>query len=404
MNKKRIGFTLAEVLIALVIMGFIATIGFQVMQIQKTSYTSLAYYAYRDIKTVASEIMLSEMQGKVPDNQQMTYFYSRQDGGISSGMHERLFKSDNGVPDNNDPGLAANAAPANSFCNYMAEMMNTQGANNCNRGGANLPNFTYFQAMENSTDKSLDIPDTPHFTTTNGMKYYVGRWQSLDDDYGEYNSADDVIENNSTAYGYRIIAVDLNGDGLPNITNQNNSGLPVDIITFAIVDNGEVLPLGVAANNMSIGSKNYRYLSSKLYGLIYRDVLKEDSGYGKKVPEFCRNTGRPGVWKCNYSKEALSNANAGGSGLFTFRQAYCNTLQFPAEEIVLSGYCDGKQGTGTQAGLFIENRNTRCPCGNTQDEDGDDIEPTCPEPAAGTILYDICKQEVIKPMFRFNFK
>ena len=390
MNKKRIGFTLAEVLIALVIMGFIATIGFQVMQIQKTAYTSLAYYAFKDLKSVTSEIMLTEMQGKVPEKQQMTSFFSRSDGGEDSGLHERLFK--------NDTNLSENDAPANSFCLYMAEMMNTQGTIDCSKTN----NFTYYQAMDKTKGLNITTTTTPNFTTTNGMRYYIGKWQKLDDDYEEYNDADDVKKNNSTAYGYRIIAVDLNGAALPNTTKQTGNSLPVDIISFAIVDNGEVLPLGVAANNTSVGNKNYRYLSSKVYGFLYRDV---GDSYEKNLPYFCKNTGKENVTRCNYSKEIIGNkyqatdkdgnSTEKNRAIFTFRQAYCNTLQFPAEEIILPNYC-----TTT----IIENRSTRCPCGNTQDEDGNDIEPTCPEPAAGTILYDICKQEVIKPMFRFNFK
>ena len=100
MNKKRIGFTLVEIIIALVIMGFIATIGFQVMQIQKTSYTSLAYYAYKNIKNVASEIMLTEMQGKVAEGEQMTTYDSRKEGTEDSGIYERKFKNDKYLEEN----------------------------------------------------------------------------------------------------------------------------------------------------------------------------------------------------------------------------------------------------------------------------------------------------------------
>lgn len=402
MNKKRIGFTLAEVLITLVIMGFIATIGFQVMQIQKTAYTSLAYYAYKDLKSIASEIMLTEMQGKVPANKQMTYFASRKDGKEETGLHERLFKDDSRAPEDEAP----------SFCQYMADMMNTQGKVDCSTVITDH-NYTYYQAMttrsasqEASSASETRQPLTigkSNFTTTNGMKYYIGKHQTLDDDYGKHNIKEDVQTGHKTTYGYRIIAVDLNGKSKPNITHQNDGHLPVDIVTFAIVDNGEVLPLGAAANNVTVNNKGYRYLSSKLYGFIYRDV----PGYSKNVPLFCTNTGidssgNPRASRCNYSKEIIRNNNVlfdenTRSTLFTFRQAYCNTLQFPGEEIILNGYCDGENGTPK----LIDNRSTRCPCGDT---DGGDPSIKCPVNTTEETKFDICKQEVIKPMFRFNFK
>ena len=43
--------------------------------------------------------------------------------------------------------------------------------------------------------------------------------------------------------------MDLNGKGGPNKT-YDGSGVPSDIVSFLVLDNGDVYPLGLAADNL----------------------------------------------------------------------------------------------------------------------------------------------------------
>ena len=343
MNSKRTGFTLSEVLIALVIMGFITSVAIPVIQTQKTAYTSLAYYAHENLKNITSEIINAETQGNVSEDKAMT----KVTGGPSD-FEERLIKNDYELSDN-----------GTSLCDYMNDIMNTQGSFNCNTG---KNQFTYRDALE----YRLKVPSTPNITTTNGQKYYIGFSQP-----GEINDVllPDGTTESVQGYGYRIVLVDLNGEALPNsIEKKKDSSLPPDIIAFAILDSGEVLPVGTAANNTSVKGKHYDYLTSKIHGYTYTASKAALKG---SIPEFCTNT-KSGTPRCSYSKQAVKNNTSSGIK-FTYRQAYCS-VNHAGSEVKLKDYCNG----------IVAN-------------------PLCPPSGDGN-AYDTCKQEVIKPMFRFNFR
>lgn len=352
-NKKRTGFTLAEILMALVIMGFIAGAAVPVIQAQKSAYTSLAYYAYENLKSVTGDIMLSEQQGNIIDTEAMTKIVTG-----PSGFEERILKTDVELAANN-----ATFLERKSFCEYMVSLMNTQGQPQCNTG---INQFTYEQART----YTLPIPTQANIVTTNGQKYYIGAWQQQPNEWVEV----DGNWEEQTNYGYRIILVDLNGEGKPNIIKKDGGSLPPDIISFAVLDTGEVLPIGTAANDTTIGKKHYRYLTSKVNGFTYS--RSKNSHNPNLIPEFCTNTGGFGT-RCSYSKEGVMNTKSDGTnnGInFTFRQAFCN-VNHAGSEIKLKNYCDD----------IIPN-------------------PKCPPSSNPAEAYDVCKQEIIKPMFRFNFR
>ncbi|MDD3237766.1 MAG: hypothetical protein PHV37_06680 [Candidatus Gastranaerophilales bacterium] len=64
----------------------------------------------------------------------------------------------------------------------------------------------------------------PTFTLANGQRYYLSPIVETED------------------YYYRILAIDLNGAKAPNKPD-------IDIVSFVIFENGEILPLGDAAEN-----------------------------------------------------------------------------------------------------------------------------------------------------------
>ena len=232
--------------------------------------------------------------------------------------------------------------------------MNTQGPIDC----TNIHNFAATNINDNNF---LTNGEEPNFTTTNGQKYYIGQW----------NSGEAFATGNPPrigTYGYRVIAIDINGDGAPN-SSQAQGSLPPDIISFAILDSGEILPLGAAANNCRIengvcatntngAGKIYNYLTSRVNAFKFQGTLNQNN-----TPEFCEKTGT-----CNYEKVYLANPNTGKIG-FSFREAYCGARI--SEDNVLADYC---------------------PTGS--------LHSNCPPTSSA---YDLCKQEVIKPMFRFNF-
>lgn len=348
-NKKKAGFTLAEILMALVIMGFIAGAAIPVIQTQKSAYTSLAYYAYENLKSVTGDIMLSEQQGNIIDTEAMTKIVTG-----PSGFEERILKTDGELAENNDT-----FPERQSFCEYMVSLMNTQGLPQCT---TRENRFTYEQART----YTLPIPTQANIVTTNGQKYYIGAWQEQPNEWVEV----DGNWEKQTNYGYRIILVDLNGEGKPNIIKKDGKSLPPDIVSFAVLDTGEVLPVGTAANDTTIGRKHYSYLTSKINGFTYS--RSKNSHNENLIPEFCTNTGTANT-RCSYSKEGVLNQTRGGIK-FTFRQAYCS-VNHSDNELKLKDYCRD----------IIPN-------------------PKCPPTSDPANAYDVCKQEVIKPMFRFNFK
>ena len=358
MNKKRKGFTLPEILIAVVLAGFIATTATQVIQINKTAYVSLAYYTYDNLKGALGELIIPETQNLDIETEGFGRYTMLVTG--PTGFLERVIKNDLHKHENY---IDLNPEEIN-FCTSMSEIMNTQGVVDC----TTTNNFT----LQDAESNDIKVPATPNFTTTNGQRFYFGQDIS--------NATVDFDENVGriviSDYGYRIVAVDINGKSKPN-SSSTVASLPPDIISFAILDNGEVLPLGVAADNIRVGKKTHRYLSSIVNGYRFKNLSKVN------VPHFCIAK-QPKInekgeavpdYICDYAKEGVGNKNDDEKIAFSFRQAYCNALPTDSNftGLALSGYCNGVI------------KNTRCPSTNDSN------------------AYDHCKQEIIKPMFRFNF-
>ena len=121
---------------------------------------------------------------------------------------------------------------------------------------------------------------------------------------------------------YWVIAVDLNGsDGKPNrTTTSNTDSLPPDIVMFAVLKTGEVLPVGVAADTITIGDKRYRYLNTALRA---QRIDGEGSTQEQRGNVYFSDN------KYNNTRPVTMN----------FRNAYCSTADSPSS--ILTAYCNG---------------------------------------------------------------
>lgn len=157
-----------------------------------------------------------------------------------------------------------------TFCTSLASALNTVGGSSSCAVFYNATASSPFNGMV-----AANI-DSPSFTLSNGQRFYVS--------------------NRITGTpGYRIISVDLNGLSKPN-------AFDADVVPFAMIDNGEILPLGNPVNDT---------------GYLWLTVEKYAVSSGKSSQTFV--------------------SNASGKNALTFREGYClagNTSIFP-------GYCPG---------------------------------------------------------------
>lgn len=355
MKKTKLGFTLGEILICMMIIGIIMTLSASTLVTLKSSYTSLSYFTFKNMQTAVRELYAGQT-AKTTDSNSAIMMCTRSDG-----KSVYVLKPDDYEP-LTDEEIKANvqidipkcskmasdvAKGTNTVCNLMVKMLNTTGKINCN----NLYTAGFGDSDKDPSIQNLEA-NNPNFVTTNGQRYYLTK--------RTFNSSV------SSEYGYRLLAVDLNGKSKPNKTNTSKKN-PPDIITFMIMDNGELYPLGVAADNMKISSKKTtNYLSSKLKGYYYSD--KKDRTQG--IPSDCylkTNSGTKQV--CNYAVVNVQNDNK--LSIYTYREAYCKSLGLNKTS-TYEKYCYGITG------------NELCP------------------PSTNEKRFDMCQVETIKPLFRFN--
>lgn len=351
MRSNKLGFTLSEVLVSIVIIGVIMAISVNAIKVVKASYTSLAYFAFNNVKNMVGILNSGESHyGELKDinNKNLPSMITQCKN--SKDQIIQVLKSDNeskveGIP--NCSSRATEAAKENLFCKGLVAISNTSGKINCD----NLSSVE-MKGTE-PVISSIDY-DNPNFITTNGQRFYISEWMR------DLNVSND--------YGFRLIAVDLNGTSRPNRIEVNNTGTPPDIVTFMVLDNGEVLPLGVAADNINMPSgRVIMYLNSKVKGYYY---TYNENRTENVAPECTKKI--KGVTKqtCNYAIVPLKNAK--GTSFFSYRQAYC--LASGDREIIYENYCK-------------------------------DIPPSelCP-PSTDSHVFDLCTPTNVKPMFRYNFR
>ncbi len=343
MNKNKKGFTLEEVLITMAIVGIVMAIAVQSIKIVKASYTSLAFFAERNVRQLAGEMI------NVPD-------VTKRD--TSNGMSRIIISDEETVTITAADGTTTTRSTDSVFCEQMANFSNTSGIIKCT-------DDDLFEVEKNDGDiypqivfDATNTTEEPNYYVTNGTRYYIS----------EHVNKNDPNRSVSSKYGYRLVAVDLNGKSIPNIASPTGNRIP-DIVTFMIMDNGEMYPLGVVADNMvSADGRIVIYLNSRVKGYYFGRNVN-----GNPVARECDVTGR-----CDFRVVEIPNKHhPEGNSEATFhsyRQAFCHSLgENPST--VYEEYCNG---------LDYTDDNT-CPISNEVN------------------AFDECRVKIVKPMFRYNF-
>lgn len=345
MDKNKKGFTLGEVLICIMVVGIIMALSVQTIKIVKTSYASLGYFAHKNVTAMARELFSGQMPG---ENTSDVLLCRLTNGESTYVLKPDLLPETNALLNCRD---LSTETGTNTVCNSLAEMSNTSGKILC--GSENL--FT--AAINDDTDEPYisDLnADNPNFITTNGQRYYITK-----------RSFDTKISDN---FGFRIIAVDLNGKSKPNSVETDSKKMPPDIIMFVLLDNGDIFPIGVAADNFNISDgRIVQYINSKVKGYYY----SYDTNRTEGIPSSCFVKTTSGTKQiCNFAVVYAQNDE--GTSFFTYREAYCNALG-TNKEPAYKNYCYGKT------------RNILCP------------------PSSNEKRFDLCNVENVKPLFRYNF-
>lgn len=215
--KKFRGFTLAEVMISLTIIGVIMVFYIPVHKVVSAQYTTLAYSVDETLNTVTKELM-SGAWGP---------------GNVESTSDSAIIELD---------GDLVLTQKSQAFCQHAANVMNTVASKTyC---PADESDYSTIETGSNGVLgyklANLDW-NNPNIIGTNGYRYYLSRHYAKD--------ADSPV---SSMYGYRIVAVDMTGKKKPNKEDNypvKPTGKPYDIVNFLILDDGKVLPLGIAATN-----------------------------------------------------------------------------------------------------------------------------------------------------------
>ena len=113
-NNKR-GFTLAEVLICLVVIGVIMAISVQTIKIVRASYTSLAYFEFLNIQKMAGEMIAGVTPEILKDAK-----------GINIGNPTTRKTSPEGI------SYTTITDDSSVFCKYLTSLSNTVGTNEDN--------------------------------------------------------------------------------------------------------------------------------------------------------------------------------------------------------------------------------------------------------------------------------
>ena len=373
MKRNKLGFTLGEILVAITVIGVIMALSVNSIKIVKASYTSLAYFAHKNVVNMVGMLNSGNSPNdSLKDNDgntlpSMIAQCKKQNGKIIQVLKsDKEYYNDFGIPYCSER-VNSTQEVTNLFCKSMVSLVNTAGKTRCNTlfqtnistndidnssETDNSTNNSSMSSFEEPYIKNLDY-DKPTFIATNGQRYYLSEWT--------YNS------NISETYGFRLIAIDLNGTSRPNSTERDSLTPPPDIVTFMIMDNGEVYPLGVAATNIKLNNgRVVQYLNSKVKGYYYTYDANRTTNIAPECTKVIK-----GVKKqtCNYAIVYLQNDE--GTSFFNYREAFCKSRG--GKSIGYADYCTG-------------------------------ILPSeyCP-PSTNDKVFDLCTTTNVKPMFRYNF-
>ncbi len=407
-NKK--GFTLSEVLVCITIIGVIMALSMNSIRIVKASYTALTYFAFNNLQNMVGTIYSGRNAYTTAESQMVTVKKKDENGNIVDTQEKQIKTTGGGlemlihpvctessidsckIPQafdycrkpngtiitvlkndieyenrKNIPSCSArsstdSATSADSiFCLSVASIANINGKPKC-KTATDLFNVNtsgsepYIDNLP--TGKREKLGSTQNFTTSNGQRFFISKW-------AKSNSV-------SSEYGFRLVAIDLNGKSNPNKYVATETMAP-DYVTFLVLDNGEVFPLGVAADNLPRGGdRTVIYLNSQVKG-YYFDTYNPEGR--KNVPAECLKLNEDGKQMCNFAVVPVERAISSEKkvNFMSYREAYC--LSHDHNSLAYTGYC---------------------PSGYSKSQ-------YCP-PSSNAQRFDQCRVENVKPAFRYNFK
>ncbi|MBQ3642482.1 hypothetical protein II906_11250, partial [bacterium] len=223
MKKFKSAFTMTEVLICIFTVGIVITFSLSALRSVENSYTAVTYFVERNINAAIEYIKREKEIGEPGKSSQFMCFDTTL--GTLRKYHtmppdEVLDTTPTGgnakVPSYSDPtdiGIIvlaeSNPNPDGvfTFCEALADVYSTKGEIKCNLDDVFDVSGDDRVDIEKLSGKK-DFKKAPNFTLTNGQRFYISKRQA---------------PSSSDKYGYRLIAVDLNGSSAPNITAKIGS-------------------------------------------------------------------------------------------------------------------------------------------------------------------------------------
>ena len=271
--KNKFGFTLAEILIVLVVVGVIFVLTIQTIVMQKNNFAFSCYHFFRDLKIAVGHMGAQTETGGLNsfscEKADEEYYAECVADGKEGTENENIIDYRTGT----------------GFCQGLARTLGTASSVNCtNLNNADLSDVYGSMAHES-------------FRLMNGYIIYVSDRQT-----------------EGANIPYRILTVDLNGNKNPNKNGE-------DIISFAIFDNGEILPVGEAATS----TKHFMAV------IKIQNTLARTGTDGEEITESQKKA-------INAVRHPAYIARTSARKQMSFKDAYCRTL---GTSEAYSSYCSG---------------------------------------------------------------
>lgn len=376
--KNKSGFTLPEILIMLAIIGVITALSIAVVSTQQAKFGLNCYHLLRELQMTAGSIAAQTSEGnlfsKITEQTETT----GSDGTVTS---EETTKYDLSNDDD--------------FCKLFASKLNSASKLECSE------DKLFSATTTNIYFTTYNV--TPTFRLINGYSFYLSK-----------HIAGGVTSAGEYKPGYRMLAVDMNGDAKPNKADD-------DIIAFAIFDNGTVLPYGVAATNTRTdaeGNSEYvPYFQTVIKGknLVPSTVVLEEANFLQRLEKSSVAWMFPSVIIKNPD-------NVAGNGLprnLSFKDSYCKVYADQVAwydpnyctgytsitndwnlKILVSSSSAGADGTTTTTEEYKNYSVTKCGkyCGDSNDNCYDDADSwyAAHPNTEPTAIID-CSFNIIKP-------
>lgn len=327
--KKQQGFTMAEVLITLVLIGVMAALSTTVLSMQKARFGLNCYYLLRELQLTVGSLAAQTDDGLLTSKITVTEETTDESGNVTQSEKTKY-----------------DLASDSDFCKFFANSLNSASTLNC-------ADSDLFSATISDIYNGISAKSAPNFRLINKYSFYLSK-----------HVAGGQMATGEVKPGYRMLAVDLNGDGKPNLPDD-------DIIAFAIFDNGAILPYGVAATNerSDINGKTeyvpYFETVIKARNLAQNKAEITETNNLKKLKDSSLSWMYPSV----ILKNPDSGSSLGKQRKLSFKDSYCKVY---AEEAALydSSYCTGYTSITKDWTLkILTNTSTASETGTTHNEE-----------------------------------